>query len=87
MALNQKVKEQLGQDVLKLILDSVTNGTVDSQKMSDVAFHLHETVGGSHQTRMGLPGNLPDQSEMNDPLVIFYGRITGLLTTCYTIRK
>ena len=72
MAYEIKVQEKLGEDVLKIILDSVTEGTIDAQKMYDFAFKLHLAVGGGHKTRMALPGKLPDQSEMRQILCDWY---------------
>ena len=47
----KKVKKKLGEDVRDSIINSVLNGTIDSDKMKDIAYKLHEHVGGRHVIR------------------------------------
>ena len=51
MAYEEKVKKKLGTAVRDSIIDSVHNGTIDSAKMKDIAYKLHEHVGGRHVIR------------------------------------
>ena len=44
---DKKVKAFLGDDIWQLLSGSVYNGELDAHKMWDIAFKLHEEVGGS----------------------------------------
>merc|ERR1712013_374495 len=64
MAYDEKVKKKLGRAVRDSIIDSVHNGTIDSAKMKDIAFKLHEHVGGRHVIRTISGGKPCDSVEM-----------------------
>merc|ERR1712080_21868 len=66
----KKAQELIGDARWKLIMDSVDSGTLDAQKMHDVAFGLGTTVGGRHTQRLGGVERMKaDRAEM--------GRIFG----------
>ena len=52
---DEKVKAILGKEIWQMLEKSVKNGEVDAQRMQDIAYKLHEEVGGGHLRRMG-PG-------------------------------
>jgi len=64
MAYEEKVKKKLGTAVRDSIIDSVHNGTIDSAKMKDIAYKLHERVGGNHMIRTISGGKPCDSVEM-----------------------
>ena len=70
---DEKVKAILGEDVWQMLKRSVGNGEVDGRKMQDIAYKLHEEVGGGHLRRMG-PGmkGVPDWFEFREILGHWY---------------
>ena len=68
-----KVKAILGQDIWQILKRSVSNGEVDARRMQDIAYKLHEEVGGGHSRRMG-PGmkGSPDWFEFREVLGEWY---------------
>ena len=45
---DEKVKAILGQEIWQMLERSVKNGEVDARRMQDIAYKLHEEVGGGH---------------------------------------
>ena len=70
---DKKVKAILGQDIWQMLERSVKNGVVDARKMQDIAYKLHQEVGGGHLLRMG-PGmkGVPDWFEFREILGHWY---------------
>ena len=70
---DKKVKAILGEDVWQILKRSVGNGEVDARRMQDIAYKLHEEVGGGHLRRMG-PGmkGVPDWFEFREILGHWY---------------
>ena len=70
---DEKVKAILGQDIWQMLERSVKNGEVDARKMQDIAYKLHQEVGGGHLLRMG-PGmkGVPDWFEFREILGHWY---------------
>ena len=70
---DEKVKAILGEDNWQILKRSVGNGEVDGRKMQDIAYKLHEEVGGGHLRRMG-PGmkGVPDWFEFREILGHWY---------------
>ena len=68
-----KVKAILGEHIWQMLKRSVGNGEVDGRKMQDIAYKLHEEVGGGHLRRMG-PGmkGVPDWFEFREILGHWY---------------
>ena len=68
-----KVKAILGEDIWQILKRSVGKGEVDAPRMQDIAYKLHEEVGGGHSRRMG-PGmkGLPDWFEFREILGHWY---------------
>ena len=68
-----KVKAILGEEIWQILKRSVGNGEVDSRRMQDIAYKLHEEVGGGHLRRMG-PGmkGIPDWFEFREILGHWY---------------
>ena len=69
----RKVKAILVQDIWQMLDRSVKNGEVDARKMQDIAYKLHQEVGGGHLLRMG-PGmkGVPDWFEFREILGHWY---------------
>ena len=70
---DEKVRAILGENIWQILKKSVGKGEVDARKMQDIAFKLHEEVGGGHSRRMG-PGmkGLPDWFEFREILGHWY---------------
>ena len=70
---DEKGKAILGQDIWQILKRSVGNGEVDARRMQDIAYKLHEEVGGGHSVRMG-PGmkGVPDWFEFREILGHWY---------------
>ena len=70
---DEKVKAILGEDIWQILKRSVGKGEVDAHKMQDIAYKLHDEVGGGHSRRMG-PGmkGLPDWFEFQEILGHWY---------------
>ena len=70
---DEKVKAILGKEIWQVLEKSVKNGEVDAQRMQDIAYKLHEEVGGGHLRRMG-PGmkREPDWFEFREILGHWY---------------
>ena len=70
---DEKVKAILGEDIWQILKKSVGNGEVNARKMQDIAYKLHEEVGGGHLMRMG-PGmkGVPDWFEFREILGHWY---------------
>ena len=70
---DKKVKAILGEETWHILRRSVKNGEVDAKKMRDIAYKLHEEVGGGHLRRMG-PGmkKEPDWFEFREILGQWY---------------
>ena len=70
---DRKVKAILGEEIWQILKRSVGNGEVDSRRMQDIAYKLHEEVGGGHSRRMG-PGmkGIPDWFEFREILGHWY---------------
>ena len=68
-----KVKAILGVDIWQRLQRSVGNGEIDAHRMQDIAYKLHEEVGGGHLRRMG-PGmkGVPDWFEFREILGHWY---------------
>ena len=47
-----KVKAILGEDIWQMLKRSVGKGEVDAPRMQDIAYKLHEEVGGGHSRRI-----------------------------------
>ena len=60
----KSAKGKLGDDRWNLIMESVDSGTLDAQKMHDIAFGLGTKVGGNHTRRVGVERMKSDRSEM-----------------------
>ena len=69
----EKVKAILGEDIWQMLKRSVGKGEVDARRMQDIAYKLHEEVGGGHSRRMG-PGmkGIPDWFEFREILGHWY---------------
>ena len=76
MAYEQFVRRKLGEDVVKLLQDSVTNGTINAQNMKDFAFKLvpseEQKIGGNHVRRTQDGGEASDWAEMRRILCDWY---------------
>ena len=70
---DKKVKAILGEEIWQILKRSVGNGEVDARRMQDIAYKLHEEVGGGHSRRMG-PGmkGIPDWFEFREILGHWY---------------
>ena len=60
----RKAKQKMGNDRWDLIMGSVDSGTLDAQKMHDLAFGLGTKVGGNHKRRVGVERMKADRAEM-----------------------
>jgi hypothetical protein len=50
---DEEVIKIIGEEAWDLILEDVRRNKVDQDKMDDIAFRLHPTVGGNHDKRGG----------------------------------
>ena len=70
---DEEVKRIVGDEIWQILSQSVNNGEVDGPKMQDIAYKLHQNIGGDHKRRMG-PGmkGVPDWFEFRSILSKWY---------------
>ena len=47
----KEAKKKLGGRVFRLLCDAASEDKIDDQKLKDISYQLHGTVGGNHQKR------------------------------------
>ena len=70
---DEEGKRIVGDEIWQILSQSVNNGEVDGPKMQDIAYKLHQKIGGGHKMRMG-PGMKkdPDWFEFREILAHWY---------------
>merc|ERR1711990_938063 len=76
----EEAKERIGDEYWDLIMKSVVNGTLNSQKMLDLAYGLGREVGGKHKGRIEAPREPSDRREMIKVFADWYSLDRGLAT-------
>ena len=72
MANDQRVREIIGPKNVDFILEDVDEGTIDGQRMWDLAYKLGQTIGGNHKRRVEVERRPSDQAEMRRILSDWY---------------